>query len=394
MAKPNRAKTLKQGEALLVEWGLSDQPGVEALREAVGKDSAADLAIAARLGAIEDPASVAVLQAVEGDATDKLVRKEAKRSLYRLEQAGLDIPRPQQEPPRIAPTEVAIDGYVSAIDGNGDQLVWLTRSQGGTLYHVFAVLNDPAGLKEIDLLETTRKQLRSFREDLLNEHGVRMVPTDWHYCDFLIDRAFRWAREQGRSGGGDYPGIRARLTSDPVKEHPALIRTLLDADEVAADAKALETSGMLMAEPELRLWVLGHDVLGPYIEEWDEIRNSPIVLTEPQQHERMAELGDKAADNIYGGEMKASWVRRLEEMAYTFYSTDRVDQARSALAAAMALERSDKGGSDVPLLKGLAGACLGAHIQVHKEQQAEEQKSSLIVSPADAAREAEAKKRG
>jgi len=64
----------------------------EALRSLTGRHADADLAIAARLGTHAEPASVETLLALEAGSTDKLVRKEVRRSLYRLEQRGVTIP--------------------------------------------------------------------------------------------------------------------------------------------------------------------------------------------------------------------------------------------------------------------------------------------------------------
>ena len=87
----------------------------------------------------------------------------------------------------------ALEGYLSAVDGRGDQLVWLVKPHPGGLAHLFAVINDPEGLREVNLFETTRKALRASREELLRKHELRMIEADWRYCDYLIDRAFHWA---------------------------------------------------------------------------------------------------------------------------------------------------------------------------------------------------------
>ena len=75
MSKPNRETQLRLGAQRLQEWGLSADATVDALRAAVGRDPAADLAIAARLGARADAASVDALHALDAASADKLVHK-------------------------------------------------------------------------------------------------------------------------------------------------------------------------------------------------------------------------------------------------------------------------------------------------------------------------------
>ena len=384
MAKNDRESAITQGERLLDEWQIG--AAAEALAAAIGRDPSADVAIAHRLGNIASVDAAVALQRLERDGSDKLARKEAKRSLYRLQQKGIEIPRAEAAPVKRIEVEPGITGYLSMIDGNGDQLVWLTRTESGVLLHVFAVINDPLGLKEVELAETTRRGLRALRADLEARHGVQMLEADWRYCDFLVDRAFRWARERGASGG-DYPGVRARITREPVQDRSGFVRELLDADAVAADDALLAESESLLKEPELRALLLRPEELEGYTEEWMQIVDSPLVLSEEQQRERIAELAKRAVAELFGGEVQASWVRRLDALAHTFHATGRAAEAKQALAAAIALEKSDAGGAGVPVLEALTRACLAFYTKLAEQRRAEEKKDSLIVTPEEAARE-------
>src|SRR5438552_15714694 len=98
MSKPDRDAQRRTGETRLREWGVPADAEAAALQAFIGRDPAADLAIAARLGAQTAPASVEVLAVLESGTADKLVRKEVHRSLYRLQQRGMAIPRPSPSP--------------------------------------------------------------------------------------------------------------------------------------------------------------------------------------------------------------------------------------------------------------------------------------------------------
>lgn len=386
MAKDSRDSRLRDGERRLEEWQAGSTP--EELRAHIGRDAAADLAIAARLGGIADDVSVALLQEL-GNSTDKLVQKEIKRSLYRLEQKGVAIPKEVPPAPvRLAASAPVLEGYLSAVDNNGDQLVWVVRGDASGVLHLFAVVNELGGLKDLGLFETSRKSLRAARADMAEQHGIHMHEADWRYCDYSIDRAFRRSRERGDTSHGDLPGMRRRLTDAPVTPSAAPIRSLLDIEEVRADSAARERSAQLMREPEVRQWLLPYDTIAPYLDEWKAILDSPIVLSEEQQRERLESLSDKLVREVFSGEERGAWVWRLETLAYVLHATKRVDEARAALAAALALETSDQGGLGVPICDAIGRTCLAAYVHYFAEQakqqaQAEAEAEAAVAAASD-----------
>jgi hypothetical protein len=393
MSKPDRQTQLHLGEQRLAEWGLPAHAGVAALHQVSGRDPAADLAIAARLGAHADPAGVEALTALEAATSDKLVHKEIKRSLYRLERRGVAVPHPAPSKPALTVPPAALEGWLSAVDGNGDQLAWLTKPRVGGLAHLFAVINDPRGLREIELSETTRKALRAARQEMLDRHEIRMIDVDWRYCDYLIDRAWRWATEKGLPVSGDYPRLRAQLIKQPVTEMQPLIFTRLDADAVRAQPQLVADSAQLLEEKEFRTWFFDREVLGPYIDEMLEAKSSPLVLAPVQQEERFRVVVERAIAELFGGEMQSSWARRLEEMAHFLHETARPEQGKRALAAALALAASNRGGRDIGICEQLVRTSLAAFLQAEEERQAEEARTSLVLTPQQAAREAQQRQR-
>lgn len=389
MSKPNRETQLRVGEQRLTQWGLAADASVDALRGALGRDAAADLAIAARLGGHPEAASVDALLVLEGGSGDKLVRKEVRRSLYRLEQRGVAMPAPAPAPAAPAASTPVLEGYLSAVDGRGDQLVWLLKARPGGLAHLFAVTNDPDGLREVELSETTRKALRAARQELLKRHELRMIEADWRYCDYLIDRAFRWATDKGHSVSGDYRGMRAQLIKEPVVEMPPLIRQRLDPEVVRQETQLVAESEQLLEEKEFRTWFFDREALAPYIEEMQRVKESPLVLNPAQQQERFLAVVERAVAELFGGDRQPSWVRRLEEMAYFLHATGRAEQAKRALAAALVLESSRRGGREIALCEQLARTSLAAYLQAEEQRQEEAARTSLVLTPQQAARAAQ-----
>jgi hypothetical protein len=102
---------------------------------------------------------------------------------------------------------------------------------------------------------------------------------------------------------------------------------------------------------------------------------------------------ERAIEELFGGEMRASWVRRLEEMAYFLHESDRPEQAQRALAAALALEAGSRGGRDIDICEQLVRTGLAAFLQMEEERQAEESRTSLVLTPQQAIREAQQRRR-
>ena len=74
MAKPTPDHREDAGERLLRDWGIGDDPTPQALAALLGRDAAADVAIAHRLGGIASDESAGLLQRIEATGADKRVR--------------------------------------------------------------------------------------------------------------------------------------------------------------------------------------------------------------------------------------------------------------------------------------------------------------------------------
>lgn len=379
MAKPSPDRVQAAGEERLTAWGIVPDAGVEALVAVLHREVAADVAIAHRLGAIATAASAEALQALEHAATDKSVRREAKRARYRLQQRGVAAAETPPAAPAGPLLSAPIEALISALDGRGDQLVWLLKPQPGGALHLFAVINDPAGLREVALHTVTRKALKALRAELEARHDVTLAPVDWAYADFLVRRAFDWARARGTRMEGDYPGARAQFSSRPAPaEAPAMAA-------IAHDAAALAASGELLAEPELRTWVRPIDEMQPALDALTAARDSPLVLNEAQQHERFDAAIHAAVETVFGGEHRVVWARRLAEQARYFAATRRPERAAQAAAAAAALAGA-AALREVPFCQHLVRASLALYVEMAMAQEREAAQGALVVSPQQAAR--------
>ncbi|HEY2385523.1 MAG TPA: hypothetical protein VGK30_01060 [Candidatus Binatia bacterium] len=371
-------------DATLRAAGVADDVTAPAeLLAHAGRAPDLDLAIVARLGGTPGAEGAAVLRSIETAAERlgwKAVAKEARRVLYRFAQRGVAVPppAPAEEQPRLrAPSPV--EGRVSAIDGRGDRLVWIVRARhDGGLAVLTAILNEPGGLRDVALAEMPRKQLRRMEQDLHSRHRLRMVTADAAYCDALLEEGFARARAAGTQGVGEYPAFRARLFStEPAPRDPPLAARVLGGDV----ASAVTDGPALLAEPEFLTWLLDRSVLGPYAAEVNAARESPLVLSRPQQEERGRAIIARALRELFAGEAGLPYRRRLEEMAYFLHATGRPALARAALASAEALGASPTGGEGVPFFEELTRRSFALLLQEDATRARVESESSLLVRP-------------
>jgi hypothetical protein len=298
------------------------------------------------------------------------------------------VPEPEriESAPRLA-APGALEGYVSAIDGRGDRLIWLVRPQReGGLLVLTAVLNEPAGLRDASIAELPRKTLRRMERDLHARHHLRMVAADGAYCDALLVEGFARARTAGTAGIGEYPTFRARLTSaEPAPRDPPLAARILgepdDVGTAVASDPAVADSTRLLDEIEFTTWRLERAVLAPYVGGIAAARESPLVLSRPQQEERVRAVIARALCELFAGDAGAAYRRRLEEMAYYLDATARRPLAMLALATARTLAASGSGGEGIPFFEELTRRSFGVVLEEDAARAREEEKGSVLVRP-------------
>jgi hypothetical protein len=346
------------------------------------------VALVAALGDVATPSVAALLVAVEPAVGDRAVRKEIRRTLYRLRQRG--IPTPTTEPAPARPVAADLEGLLSGFDARGDRIAWIVRpAPSGTTLTIAATLNEPAGLRDVHVAETSRKQLRTVRRRMEVEAAIRLVAADWRIVDALLVEAHE------RAGGGaserDYLRIRPRLTSDPPAPASEPVSRRVAAptdDELPA---LLAASAALVEEPELRGWYPTQEAAAPFVARIAEIRASPLLVSRAAQEERVREVVANAASTLFPPPVLQ---RRLEGTAYVLAETGRVEPARRALAAARALGQRPAAALEVPLVAALVERTVGALLAQTTARQEQERSGSLVVTPGEYLRDRAGRTRG
>ncbi|MEB2284597.1 MAG: hypothetical protein B6D46_00670 [Polyangiaceae bacterium UTPRO1] len=371
-------------DALRAAGIADDETAPDVLLALAGRTPALDRALAERLATVVDAAHAAALRDLAAAAAHrgwKAAAKEARRALYRFGQRGVVPPAPAAPAAAPAPrwAAPALEGWASGIDGRGDRLVWIVRPQpGGGLLAMTAILNEPRGLREVQLAELSRKSFRALRDELVTRQRLRLVALDGAYCDALLAAGYERARAGGAAEAvGQYPALRARLTSRPPAplEPPMIARV---APAAAQDTAAIAAGAKLLDEVDFATWLLDRATLAPYLEDLRAARASPILVSQPLLEERVQAVLTRAERELFAGPAAAPWRRRLEEMAFVLHATGRPEFAAAAAATAASLGRGE---APLPfsttLLRRSVDACLAAD----EAQARAEAESSVLVRP-------------
>jgi hypothetical protein len=356
---------------------------VPRLEEEWGRGRETDLAIVFSLGKIADSAAAAALLRMERGAEDKDLRKEIRRSLFKLSQKGLRIAEDrkveEKSPASLLSRSPEIEAYVSPVDGAGGRLVWIVKPQAGHgLQTIQGMINDREGLQRIGGTQIRRKELRNMAQEIKKQHGITMVAVPWEYADMMLYEGFEKAKSAGRSGLENFHQLRSIVNTAKPKalEHPVYQR--LNSVEVREGAWR-ELSRRLLDEPEFRFWILDADWVKPFLGQLEEAQASRLVLNPMQKEERMAGIVRDAVKTLCTGETGKIMQRRMEDMAFYFVEAGRTEMARLALAVAQQIKEGDPGPLDISFLTGLVQKSFAVYLSQQKSKAEEE--TSFIIKP-------------
>jgi hypothetical protein len=335
----------------------------------------------------ESAAELRRLEASPLAKSDKTLKRAIRRALYRLAQRGVASARTESAPATpAAPLQHSTDaeGFVSPIDPSGDRLFWIVKPKsGGGIWHMSTVVNEPGGLRESVLAETTRKGLRTLRDELGKRHGLRMVEVDARYVDWITSEGFERAQKRPEGVPESAKGFAAqRLQLFPFTATPAVspIESVFDAAETRADASLLAKAVQLF-ETDLRFWLMPPTEIAAAMERVKAMRDSPIVLDRLQQQSRIEEIAQDAVVEAFAGDRQASWRRRLEEMALVLAKLGKREEGRALYATALALAASENGGHGIPFCETLVRRTLSLFFMEEAKKEEERQSDSVLVTP-------------
>jgi hypothetical protein len=362
--------------------GAPAPEAVKKLHELRGKPGVSDIAIARALGEIADLAAAGMLAGMEAEATGAL-RREVRRSLFRLRQRGLEPSAPAARKPAPAREarglEPGLTALLSPIDDEGVLVVWLlkARPQGG-VFRLWGLVSETLGLMGVRTAAMTRRELRAEREELERRVGAKLVEADPRLADFILCEAYRNTPETRRAQVGNFLALRTEVTAAPPPVefvHPVYA-------ELASELGA-EPSPELLGEPEIASFRFAPEELAPYVEEMSRARESLIVVSRAAQEERLLAVMERATGELLSGERANRLRRRLEHGGYYMLKTRRRKAAGWAAAAAARI-RDGAELKQVPFFRALVRKELATLIA--EDTGRREAEPHLIVTPAEAMR--------
>ena len=355
------------------------------LRELRETGAISETSIARGLGRILDVAAAAMLAQMEENAGGAL-RREIRRSLYKLRQRGIH-PAPPQPSAGPAHSEesagASMIGLFSPIDAEGARVVWIAkpRAQGG-LQRLWGLVDEETGLVGCLSASLSRNEFREERQELERRAEMQLVEGDWHLADFILCEAYRHTPESRRARVGNFLVMRAEIIAAPPPTeiaHPIY-------PALAAEA-AGDPSLDLFKEPEMVGCRVPASAMAPYLEELKRANESTIVLNQMQQRDRIDQIVERAVGELFTGEAGTRLRRRLEDTAYYLLKSGRRKQAGWAAAAAARL-RDGKDLKHEKFFHDLVAAQLVNVAAEEREQMSDEPR--LIMTPAEAMRASQA----
>ncbi len=345
-------------------------------------------ALARRHGA----AAVPLLERLAGAAPDKEQRRAARRTLYRLEQAG-------QRPARAAPAspvrpvvareaEHAVRAWLSGIDGSGSRAAWILfeGGLGGGLRLCSLILNDEAGIMDAAGGPIARKRLEAELRGLRESQKLPWVEVDGGRACALVGQALalherigtvpppefaRWRKSFSGSStvsslsgsstvssfsGSSSAGAQKWPPHSPSGGQPSHggqpSRGQLPASDV--DPLVLERSASLLELAELGGWFLDPGRVATEALALLQARESRLVVSDQVKAEREAAIIDGVIEAHVPAAARLRWAGRLREMADIFGMTGRADEAALARTVATALADADRSAATIPFVRALA----------------------------------------
>jgi hypothetical protein len=335
-----------------------------------------DIAIARALGQIAAPEAASMLAEMEAGTSGGL-RREIRRSLFRLRQHGIEPPViAQNAAARPAQDDAGLSGMMSVVDADGARIVWIVKSRaGGGLRRLWALISEKDGLLAVTAESLSRRELRSDRAELERRAGAPMVEADWHLVDFIMCEAHRRTSDERRARVGNFLSLRTELV--PVAPSLDFRHPLYD--EFAGPA-AGDPSVDLIKEPDIAAYKLPEDVIRPFADETAELQQSTLVLNRMLQEERVNAVLERTIEHLLTGDLAYRLRRRLEDTGYYFARTGKRAQAGWAVAAAAKL-RDQADLKRIAFFQLFMRVQLGAILTEQQEKQQEQPR--LIMTPAE-----------
>lgn len=333
------AERLSERLKALIRDGMAADEIFRSVLAPLDPDPGRDSRLAELLAEVPHEKAARLLWLIHGASADKKVKKTVKRSLYRLAGKGISTEAPSRpgtgpvlHPPKPEPGQ----GLGSAFDSGGSRFLLTAFPRPGRGFLVAeGVVNDVEGLREFSGAEMSRKELRNHLDEVRSGALFPVADIDPAYGAFLFDEAYRLTLSLKRSPPQDYLHLKGEMERARKRFDGPPVYASLKPEEEPSQGKMED----LLEEEVFKGWIVGPPEILPYVEEAKEAETSMLVLNETQREARLHAVFEKALMELFSGERRALYRRRLEETAYLLARIGKEPEAATALAVAARLVR-------------------------------------------------------
>lgn len=342
-----------------LEGALRTEPPASLLEQLSTTSPAPPLpAVIEALSTMVMPEAAALLTCIASKTEVKDLQKAARRALYRLKTMGVDIENQASREPRRSVLEVpklpVVAALASQIDFDGNRALYLARRRPFSgLVFVSLIINDQRGIIECNAFPVTKRDLVQMIADIQGDDRLTHGELPPAYAQQLVEASYQRNLSTGTPVPQAFQGLRDLIGRPDTLWDKAPIYHVLNPEEIRSQPSWLAQASQLLEVKEFQGWHLPPAVVQGYREEIKRASDSPLIVSQALQQERIETVQKRTLREIFATEHYARYRVRLEEMAYLLWQTKRPDDAKRALASALALQGEEIDPAGQPFLLGL-----------------------------------------
>jgi hypothetical protein len=339
-------------------------------------------AIVQALSTMARPEAATLLGQLAAKTASKDLQKTIRRALYRLKTMGVDTANLPPPEPRKSVLEVpklpVVAALASQIDFAGNRALYIARRRPFSgLVLVTLIINDQRGILDGHALPITKKELTGILAEIQADDRFTHIDLPPTYAQQLVEEGYQRNLATGTPLPRDFQAMRDLIGTPETRWEQPPIYHLINPEEIRGQLGLVSLSTQLLDLKEFQGWSLPPETVQKYRDEVQRAAESPIIVSPALQQERVVEMQKRTLREIFDAEHISRYRRRLEEMAYLLWQTKRPDEARRALASALALQEEKTDAAEHPFLRAL----FTRSVELAEALEREDQNQVTVASP-------------
>lgn len=267
----------------------------------------------------------------------KPLARLARKALYQLKSQGLAVkgpaaPAASDSPKPMVADTFALPGVLSPVLGTGERaILFAVPVRGGGIDIFQGIISDVFGVVQLGMGHTNRNTYRARMRELEKDGALKVLKVPLARMKVELGRAMTLNERSNTRMPDDWEAALRRVGVTPLDPDVPI------PPPEPQDAHDTARAAALHDEPELNQWLPGEAELAALAERAGELRSSPLVLTDAQKAEQLAQKATALARDFLTTERRKLYARRLWFTAELFEATGRAAQAALARAEARRL---------------------------------------------------------